>query len=172
MSPGLDTCSCRNRIGVKIHTGCFTSLSVARDFFFIRCPLHQTNAVDISMIRSKHPQNPARPFETRNILSEGGWPLRAEQLLVGRFADAVGKREFQVLGDELLDVRSLDVVVLLELDNAEDLSQVSQQLLQRVPLPLLTWIDLKRARWRAAMSAYRDSTASTRDISRYSLYML
>lgn len=37
---------------------------------------------------------------------------------------------------------------------------------------VLTWIDLKRARWRADMSAYRDSTASIRDISRYSLYML
>lgn len=35
-----------------------------------------------------------------------------------------------------------------------------------------TWIDLNRARWRAAMSWYNASTASVLDISRYSLYML
>lgn len=33
-------------------------------------------------------------------------------------------------------------------------------------------MDLKRARWRAAMSWYSASTASVLDISRYSLYML
>lgn len=33
----------------------------------------------------------------------------------------MGKRESEILGDELLDVRALDVVGLLDLDNAEDL---------------------------------------------------
>jgi hypothetical protein len=33
----------------------------------------------------------------------------------------VGERELEVLGDQLLDVRALDVLVLLQLDNAEDL---------------------------------------------------
>jgi hypothetical protein len=33
----------------------------------------------------------------------------------------VGKREFEVLGKELLDVWALDVVGLLELDDLEDL---------------------------------------------------
>jgi hypothetical protein len=33
----------------------------------------------------------------------------------------VGERERQLLGDELLDVRPLDVLGLLELNNAEDL---------------------------------------------------
>jgi hypothetical protein len=35
--------------------------------------------------------------------------------------DTVRKREFEVLGEELLDVWALDVVGLLELDNLEDL---------------------------------------------------
>ena len=38
-----------------------------------------------------------------------------------RLGDAVGERELEVLGDELADVGALDVLGLLELDNAEDL---------------------------------------------------
>ena len=33
------------------------------------------------------------------------------------------KREFEVLGEELLDVRALDIIGLLELDDLEDLLQ-------------------------------------------------
>jgi hypothetical protein len=33
----------------------------------------------------------------------------------------VGERELQVLGDELLDVGALDILVLLQLDDAENL---------------------------------------------------
>jgi hypothetical protein len=36
----------------------------------------------------------------------------------------VRKREFEVLGEELLDVWALDVLVLLEFDNLEDLFQI------------------------------------------------
>ena len=35
--------------------------------------------------------------------------------------DAVREREFEVLGDDLLDVGTLDIVVLLELDDPENL---------------------------------------------------
>jgi hypothetical protein len=67
----------------------------------------------------------------------------------------VGERERQLLGDELLDVRPLDVLSLLELNNAEDLD-FCQYLGAGGRLRVLgnrTWMDLKRARWRAAMSA-------------------
>lgn len=33
----------------------------------------------------------------------------------------MGERELQVLGDELLDVGALDIIGLLQLDDAEDL---------------------------------------------------
>jgi len=36
----------------------------------------------------------------------------------------VGQREREVLGDELLDVGALDIIGLLDLDNAEDLFSV------------------------------------------------
>lgn len=66
----------------------------------------------------------------------------------------MGERELEVLGDELADVRALDVLGLLELDDAEDLAAVSVLFL---PVKFRsgfrrTWMDLKRARWRAAMS--------------------
>lgn len=51
-------------------------------------------------------------------LSEGAWSVRGEQLL--GLAAAVGQREFEAFGDELLDVWSLDVVGLGEFDNLED----------------------------------------------------
>lgn len=74
------------------------------------------------MIRSKHPQNLAQPIpETRNTLSEGRRSLRAEQLLAGSLGNTVGKREAQVLLEELLDVRALDILGLLDLDDAENL---------------------------------------------------
>lgn len=37
----------------------------------------------------------------------------------------MGQREAQVLGEELLDVGTLDIVGLLKLDDAEDLDQMS-----------------------------------------------
>jgi hypothetical protein len=40
----------------------------------------------------------------------------------------VRKREFEVLGKELLDVWTLDIIVLLELDDLEDLIQHCQSL--------------------------------------------
>lgn len=85
------------------------------------------------------------------------------------------QREGEVLGGELLDVGALDIVGLLELDDAEDLSPAvsgNASNSREAGREKHTLTDRKRARWRAAMSWYMDSTASHLDISRYSLYML
>lgn len=70
----------------------------------------------------------------------------------------MGQREGQVLGEELLDVGALDIVGLLELDNAEDLEvnvvSFSPVIILASPGPaasfdravLRTWMDRKRAR--------------------------
>ena len=50
----------------------------------------------------------------------------------GSLGDTVREREFEVLGEELLDVWALDVVGLLELNHFEDLpKQVSSHRLER-----------------------------------------
>lgn len=89
--------------------------------FSFRCPLYGANAIDISI----NPQlTPAKPWPTRplvaTILSKGGGALGAEDLLARGLGDAVGERELEVLLEELLDVGALDVVGLLDLNNAED----------------------------------------------------
>lgn len=68
------------------------------------------------------------------------------------------QREGQALLEELLDVRALDVFGLLDLNNAKDLMEEVSTFHRQDPIKHLdchggrTWIDLKRARWRAAMS--------------------
>lgn len=52
---------------------------------------------------------------------EGAGPLGNEHLLCRALRHAVRQRELQVLGDELLDVRTADIGSLLEFDNLEDL---------------------------------------------------
>ncbi len=52
-------------------------------------------------------------------LREGGWSVGGEELL-GRCV-AVREREFEVLGDQLLDVGSLDVVGVVDFHDFEDL---------------------------------------------------
>ena len=87
----------------------------------------------------------------------------------------MGQRERKVLRGELLDVGALDIVGRLELDDTEDLTAaVSGDASDsgEAGRGKHTLTDRKRARWRAAMSWYMDSTASHLDISRYSLYML
>lgn len=49
--------------------------------------------------------------------------MGGEDLLGADLGDTVGQREGKVLGEQLLDVRALDIVGLLELDNAEDLER-------------------------------------------------
>jgi hypothetical protein len=69
----------------------------------------------------------------------------SEDLAASLLADAVGQRELEVLGEELLDVRATDVVGLLDLNDLEDLRAVSLyfKVAQRVER---TWTDLKRDR--------------------------
>lgn len=62
-------------------------------------------------------------LETENILSESGWSLRAEHLLGALLGDSVREGEAQALLGELADVRSLDILGLLELDDAEDVDR-------------------------------------------------
>jgi hypothetical protein len=68
----------------------------------------------------------------------------------------VGQREREALGDELLDVRALDIIGLLNLDNTEDLhfilATAASFHIELGVSKYRTWIDRKRARWRAAMS--------------------
>lgn len=58
--------------------------------------------------------------ETKNTirLVESSWSVELVQLL--RLLDSVWQWEFQVLGQELLDVLSLDVFGLLQLNNLQD----------------------------------------------------
>lgn len=58
------------------------------------------------------------------------------------------KREAQALGGELADVGALDVLGLLELDDAEDLDMVSTELGAHFPAGEVkhTWMDRKRDR--------------------------
>lgn len=63
------------------------------------------------------------------------------------------QRELEVLGEDLLDVGAADGLGLLDLDNLEDLHvPVSTARCGIVRAGALTWMDLKRERWRAAIS--------------------
>jgi hypothetical protein len=64
-------------------------------------------------------QTALRNRETR--LEESGWAGGGEDLLSGLLVNAVGQRELEVLDEELLHVRSADVVGLLDLNDLEDL---------------------------------------------------
>jgi hypothetical protein len=67
----------------------------------------------------------------------------------------VRERELEVLGEELLDVGTTDVRSLLDLGDLQDLwgfIRICVYGSDDVGAGKLTWMDLKRARWRAAMS--------------------
>jgi hypothetical protein len=68
-----------------------------------------------------HPFIPSQPNFIPKHLVEGRWSLSDEELGAGRLGNAVRKWEFQALGQELLNVWTLDVVCLLEFDDLEDL---------------------------------------------------
>lgn len=87
-------------------------------------------------------------------LRERGWSGSAEDLLVADLGLAVRQREGQVLAEELLDVGALDIIGLLELDDTEDLhvGLVKSRGLVGRAVGSRTWMERKRARWRAAMS--------------------
>ena len=78
-----------------------------------------------------------------------------EDLLAGGLGDTVGKGELEALGEELLDVGAADILGLLDLDDLDDLRELVSNGGRRhgaSMMPKRTWIDRKRARWRAAMS--------------------
>lgn len=87
-------------------------------------------------------------------LSKSRRARSAEHLLGADLVDAVGEGEGEVLGDELLDIGALDIFALLNLHNLEDLWQfVSESnFFLNEQSRFRTWMLLKRARWRAAMS--------------------
>lgn len=64
-----------------------------------------------------------KKFDNVFSLSKGRGSVGAEDLLGVLLGDAVGEGELEVLGEELADVGTLDVLGLLELDNAEDLEK-------------------------------------------------
>ena len=68
---------------------------------------------------------PALLQSTTNLI-ESCRPLRSKDLLHRAWRIAMREREFEVLGDELLDIRTTDVLCLFDLDNAEDLSKEAQ----------------------------------------------
>ena len=81
--------------------------------------------------------------------------MGSEDLLANGLGDTVGKGELEVLGEELLDVGAADVLGLLNLDDLDDLRALVSKGGRRHEASIRrrrTWIDRKRARWRAAMS--------------------
>lgn len=76
-----------------------------------------------------------------------------KQLPGSSFWNTVWQREFQILAQELFDVRTLHVVGLFNFNNFEDLpSATSVHISVQSAYEVHTWIDLNRARCLAAMS--------------------
>ena len=67
--------------------------------------------------------SPNQPQPTHSV--ESRWSASGKDLLASSLGHAVRKGEFEVLGEELLDVWALDIIGLLELDDREDLGSVS-----------------------------------------------
>lgn len=65
--------------------------------------------------------NPNNTLPHSVHLSESGWSRGGKDLLSGLLGGAMREREFEVLGEELSDVRATDGVGLLDLDNFQDL---------------------------------------------------
>jgi hypothetical protein len=114
------------------------------------------------------PTSSTQASEEATRLEEGGRAVGSEDLLADGLGNAVGKGELEVLGEELLDVGAADVLGLLNLDDLDDLQGVVshtgkggnfvkevtgwEQGNTRPRGQQRTWIERKRARWRAAMS--------------------
>jgi hypothetical protein len=84
---------------------------------------------------------------TPSHLVESVGASSSKDILVALGCLSVRQRELEVFGDELLDVRSPDVLGLLNLDDLEDLFRWISGRVSNAPSNwTLTWIDLKRAR--------------------------
>ena len=68
--------------------------------------------------------------------------------------DTVRQWELETGLEELLDVRAANILGLLDLHNAENLGKMNEisRGVEKQLRPWRTWIERKRARWRAAMS--------------------
>lgn len=54
--------------------------------------------------------------------------MGSEQLALGdSLGDTVRKREFEILAEKLLDIGTLDIIGLLDLDDPEDLRGLTNQ---------------------------------------------
>lgn len=70
------------------------------------------------------------PFQSQKIrihLSKSRRPRVSEDLLAGLLGDTVRQRELEVLGDELSDIRTTDVLLVVNLDNSDDLEGRQQR---------------------------------------------
>ena len=82
------------------------------------------------------------------------------------------KRELEVLGEELLDVWSADVVDLLDLNDLEDVDGPESSAVTGGHVLVPTQQSVYAGALELMAISHIACTASQRDISRYSLYML
>ena len=96
-------------------------------------------------------RQPAPPKE--QSLVECVWPMSDEG--AATLLHTVWEREMEAWGKQLLNVRTADVLGLLDLNNSKDLktsTRCQSVLSHRNVIVERTWIDRKRARCLAAMS--------------------
>ena len=77
-----------------------------------------------SLCNASLDSTPPKLYPPKHLV-EGRWSLFGKDLGAGCLGNAVRKGEFEILGEELLDVWALDIVALLELDDLEDLFGLS-----------------------------------------------
>ncbi len=110
--------------------------------------LYQT-ALNLNDKRNTRPNNPnplPSQFANINRLVKGRWAPGGEDGGSSSLGDAMWKWELEVLGEELLDIRALDVLSLLELNDLEDLYVCVRRLLLVKKLGYRTWMERKRER--------------------------
>lgn len=94
---------------------------------------HQGQRSLFALCQERRPSPPEAQSSTSTTkrttnLGESRRAGGGEDLLLADLGDTVGQREAEVLAEELLDVRTLDIVGLLELDDTEDLDVCQHQL--------------------------------------------
>lgn len=70
---------------------------------------------------SYHPSISTNTLINSEISSKGGRSVRSKEILRGTLCDTMRKREFEILSQKLLDIRTPDVRALLNFNNFEDL---------------------------------------------------
>jgi hypothetical protein len=72
-------------------------------------------------LKQLHMTQPSPSTTAAKCLVESRWSLAGEDLGASCLGNTVRKREFEVLGKELLDVWSLNIIRLLKLDDFQNL---------------------------------------------------